>query len=98
MLDGGLLSRLCFTGQYRRKNSWRRRQSADNTGVKSQTDPSIEEARQAGFDLNLIEINLSLSPEERWRQHDMALNVIFELEEARIARDARLQSAVTPPR
>ena len=62
------------------------------------TDPAIEEARRAGFDLNLIETNLSLSPEERWRQHDMALNVILELEEARMARDARLQAATTTPR
>jgi hypothetical protein len=56
------------------------------------TDPAIEEARQAGFDLNLIEINLSLTPEERWRQHDMALDVILELEKARMARDAGLQT------
>jgi hypothetical protein len=26
------------------------------------TDPAIEEARLAGFDMNLIEINLSLPP------------------------------------
>ena len=62
------------------------------------TDPAIEEARRAGFDLNLIEMNLSLSPEERWRQHDMALDVILELEEARMARDARLQATPTTPR
>jgi hypothetical protein len=48
----------------------------------------MDEARRAGFDLNLIEINLSLTPAERWRQHDMALEVILELEEARMARDA----------
>jgi hypothetical protein len=59
------------------------------------TDPAIEEARRAGFNLNLIEMNLSLLPEERWRQHDMALDVILELEEARMARDAKLQAA--PP-
>jgi len=56
------------------------------------TDPAIDEARRAGFDLNLIEINLSLTPAERWRQLDMALEVILELEEARMARDARLQA------
>jgi len=56
------------------------------------TDPAIEEARSAGFDMNLIEINLSLTPGERWRQHDMALEVILELEEARKARDAGLQA------
>ena len=62
------------------------------------TDPAIEEARLAGFDINLIEINLSLPPEERWRQHDMALDVILELEEARMARDAKLQAATTKTR
>ena len=56
------------------------------------TDPAIEEARRAGFDMNLIELNLSLPPAERWRHHDMALEVILELEEARMARDAKLQT------
>jgi len=60
--------------------------------MNSPTDPAIEEARRAGFDINLIEINLSLTPEERWRQHDMALAVILELEEARKARDAGLET------
>ena len=62
------------------------------------TDPAIEEARRVGFDWNLIETNLSLPPSERWRQHDMALEVILELEQARMARDARLQTATTTPR
>lgn len=61
-------------------------------------DTAIEEARLAGFDLNLIDLNLSLSPEERWRQHDMALEVILELEEARTSRDAKLQAAPTAAR
>ena len=61
-------------------------------------DPAIEEARRAGFDLNLIEMNLSLTPAERWRQHDMALEVILKLEEAQMARDARLQTAPTATR
>ena len=66
--------------------------------MNSQTDPAVEEALRVGFDLNLIEINLSLPPEERWRQHDMALDVILELEKARMDRDARLQSSATPSR
>ena len=61
-----------------------------NTSVNTPTDPAIEEARLAGFDLNLLEINLSLSPEERWRQHDLALAVIEELQQARMIREARL--------
>ena len=76
----------------------RRNDSAHNTEMKPPTDPAIEEARRAGFDLNLIEMNLSLAPEERWRQHDMALEVILELEEARLARDARLQATPTESR
>jgi len=84
------------------KNLYFPSESADNAGVNPQTVPSsdlsIEEARGAGFDMNLIDINLSLSPEERWRQHDLALAVVEELENARMARDARLQSAVTPTR
>ena len=61
-------------------------------------ESAIEEAAQAGFDLNLMENNLSMTPEERWKQHDMALAVILELEEARMKRDARLQSTTTPSR
>jgi hypothetical protein len=55
-------------------------------------DPAIDEARRAGFDWSLIEMNLSLTPEERWRQHDLALDVILELEKARVARDEGLQA------
>ena len=46
------------------------------------TDPVVEEARRAGFDLNLIEMNLSTTPGERWGQHDMALEIILKLEDA----------------
>src|SRR5437867_13443245 len=70
----------------------------NNAGMNPSTDPAMEEARRAGFDLNLIEMNLSLPPEERWRQHDMALEVILELEEARMTRDAKLQATPTTTR
>ena len=65
----------------------------NNDGMNPPTDFAVE--RPAGFDLNLIELNLSLTAAERWRQHDMALDVILELEKARMAPDARLQAA--PP-
>lgn len=52
---------------------------------------AIEEARRAGFDIDLLDTNLALTPEERWRQHDTALEFVLELEEARIARDAKFQ-------
>jgi hypothetical protein len=66
--------------------------------VNSPTHPAIEEARLAGFDMNLMDINLSLSPAERWRQHDLALEVVEELENARIIRDARLHAAAPTSR
>lgn len=50
----------------------------------------LEAARQAGIDLDLLDTNLALSPEERWRQHDGALKVILELQAAKLARDAGL--------
>ena len=53
---------------------------------------ALEEARRAGFDLNLLEVTLALTPEERWRQHDAALELALELIKAKEARDARLQS------
>ncbi len=55
-------------------------------------DDAIEEARRAGFDMDLLDTNLALTTEERWRQHDTALEFVLELQQARIARDARLQS------
>ena len=39
----------------------------------------IAEAVQAGIDLELVEHNLTLSPEERARQHDEALKAALEL-------------------
>jgi len=56
---------------------------------------AIEQARRAGFDMDLLETNLALTPEERWRQHDTALEFVLELQQARMARDAKLQP--TPP-
>lgn len=45
------------------------------------------EAQKAGFDINLIELNLSLSPEQRIEQHQSALNLVLELEKIRMTRD-----------
>ena len=61
-------------------------------------DNAIEEAHRAGFDLDLLDTNLALTPEERWRQHDAALELVLELEKARIARDAKLQPAAATTR
>ena len=56
----------------------------------SPTDPAIVAAERAGFDLSLVETNLALPVSERWRQHDMALDLMLKFEAARIERDARL--------
>jgi len=55
------------------------------------SDQAIEAAAKAGFDINLIECNLALSVEERWRQHNLALQMALELQAARLERDARLR-------
>jgi hypothetical protein len=80
------------------KSRCRRNDSAHNAEMSPPTDPAIEEARRAGFDMNLIEIKSLAAPGERWRQHDMALDLILKLEEARMARDAKLQAATTKTR
>jgi len=45
-------------------------------------DP-IQEAEIAGFDLNLIDLNLSLTPSQRVEQHQSALTLVLELEAIR---------------
>ena len=37
-------------------------------------DQAIEDARRAGFDMDLLDSNLALPPAERWRQHNLALD------------------------
>ncbi len=61
-------------------------------------DDPIEQARRAGFDMDLLDTNLALTPEERWRQHDTALEFVLELQQARTARDAKLQPTPPAPR
>ena len=56
----------------------------------STVDPAIEAAAKAGFDVDLIDTNLALPIKERWRQHDMALELLLDFERARIERDVRL--------
>lgn len=53
-------------------------------------DQALAEASHAGFDLDMIDTNLALSVADRWRQHDDALELLLELERARIERDAKL--------
>ena len=51
----------------------------------------LEEAREAGIDLDLIDTNLALRVEDRWQQHDGALRFILKLQEAKAAHDSGLQ-------
>lgn len=55
----------------------------------SDPHPALEAAERAGFDLNLIDCNLALSPEERLRQHDAALELVLELSKAGEKRHAQ---------
>jgi hypothetical protein len=52
-------------------------------------DEALEVARKAGFDLNLIDCNLALSPEERLLRHDAALELAQEFRKAGAARYAQ---------
>jgi len=53
----------------------------------------IAEATRAGIDLELLEHNLTLSPEERARQHDEALRTVLELKRSGEALRARNREA-----
>lgn len=58
-------------------------------------DPAIEAARRAGFDMDLLDSNLALSPEERALRHESALELMLALREAGVK--AREQSASAAP-
>jgi hypothetical protein len=47
----------------------------------------FEEARQAGIDLNLVDLKLEMTPEERVANHDSALQLMLALREAGNRRD-----------
>ncbi len=57
----------------------------------TQSERAIEDARQAGIDLDLLDTIQSLSIAERWRQHDAAANLAAKLADAKQAHDAGLQ-------
>lgn len=49
----------------------------------SEMDP-VRVAEEAGFDSNLIDHNLALTPEQRLEEHQGALDLVWELEKARM--------------
>lgn len=59
-------------------------------------DQAIEAAARAGFDINLIDCNLALSPEERLLRHDSALELAQALRKA--GELSRAQSASVAPK
>jgi hypothetical protein len=61
--------------------------------MKPPTDPAIEEARRAGFDLDLLDSNLALTPEQRALRHDSALELVHALREAGAANAQPARSA-----
>ncbi len=61
--------------------------------TQAQQQQALDEARQAGIDLDLLDLNLSLSVAERWRRHDEALALVEKLEAARKLRDDTAQPA-----
>jgi len=54
----------------------------------TQSERALEDARQAGIDLDLLDTIQALSIAERWRQHDAAVNLATKLAEAKQAHDA----------
>ncbi len=60
-------------------------------GDVTKKEQSLEDARRAGIDLDLMDAILAQSIEERWRQHDAALTLALKLEQAMKAREAGLQ-------
>ncbi|HVS53263.1 MAG TPA: hypothetical protein VHD62_12980 [Opitutaceae bacterium] len=66
--------------------------------MESSEHPDIAAARRAGFDLNLLDSNLALTPEERWRQHNLALEMALELQQGRFIRDPGLRPAASSAR
>ena len=59
--------------------------------TKAEADQAIADAERAGIDVNLIELSLVLTPEERWRRHDEALALATELRAAMLTRDDQVQ-------
>ena len=67
---------------------------ANHSGVKpAEQTKAIEEARRAGIDLDLLDSNLALSPEERVLRHESALELVRALREAGAAFEKELLTA-----
>ena len=63
-------------------HGWRRGRLCGHM-TKEEQQQALDAARAAGIDLDLLDLNRSLSVAERWRQHDEALALVEQLEAAR---------------
>jgi hypothetical protein len=70
----------------------RPRAGADSSAM-TNPDPALEEARRAGIDLNLLDLNLALTYEERVLRHESALELMLALREAGAAHEKSARSA-----
>jgi pheromone shutdown protein TraB len=66
--------------------------------TKDEAHAAIEEAEKAGFDLSLVDSNLTLSIEERLLRHDAALEFKLTLHAAGEAMYAQAAHAAATPR
>lgn len=66
--------------------------------TQEQQQQVLAEARNAGIDLDLLESNLAMSVAERLHQHDLALGLIEQLEEAKRIHDGTVQPALAAHR
>jgi hypothetical protein len=67
-----------------------RRRDLIDTKSNNKSNPILE-AQAAGFDIQLLELNLSLTPAQRIEQHQSALSLVLDLENIRMARDENPQ-------
>jgi hypothetical protein len=51
-------------------------------GVKRTEETIVAEAIEAGVDIEMVEFNLTLTPEQRAHQHDGALQLVLEIKRA----------------
>lgn len=61
------------------------------------SDQAVMEARNAGFDLPLIEANLGLSHAERIARHEQAYVLVLEFDRIRRTRDAEPERSPAAP-
>ena len=51
--------------------------------------PAWREAKEAGYDMSLLEASLALTPEQRLEEHQRVLNFILEIQQTRTEHDSR---------